>query len=82
MCHHMTTTFLCGHRVIAPIESMCADKICRRNGIFSYFKSGKADTVCHVCHRNYETQLKELRDRPVADWLKEIWEAGAPGSGP
>lgn len=93
MCRHITTVYLCGHRVIAPAESTCTDKATHRGGILSYFKSGKSDSACPVCHGRIlvesrdrvmaETQkkrLKELKNRPVVDWLEKIREAGAPGT--
>lgn len=50
MCRHITTVYVCGHRIIAPTESTCSKKTVHRSGILSYFKSGKSDSPCPVCH--------------------------------
>ncbi|KAL0636599.1 hypothetical protein Q9L58_004444 [Maublancomyces gigas] len=88
MCRHITTVYVCGHRIIAPTESTCSNKTTHRSGILSYFKSGKSDSACPVCHKRIleessvpeKKKKKETKNLPVVDWLEKIEEAGAPGT--
>lgn len=93
MCRHITTVYVCGHRIIAPTESTCANKAAHRSGILSYFKSGKSDSACPVCHERImeessvrlmaekeKERTEELKNLPVVNWLEKIEEAGAPGT--
>lgn len=93
MCRHITTVYLCGHRVIAPTRSTCANKAAHRSSILSYFRSGRAGSACPVCEVAAAAEVDKERRKtkeegggeqggadPVLDWLQGIREAGAPGS--